>query len=987
MMKRKYIFAALSALLMSATVLSATDFREILKLQKRGMHNRASLMYSELSMQVRSSEPEGYAILSDVIMNVNAYAARMEDYIKRNPQSLLVPQMRFIHALNVFEAQDYLTAASIFADVPASQLSDDQLDEYLFKKAYCELVTGDESRALLQFIDLASRPHSDYTAPSQYTVAFIYYKNEDFSNALKMFKESLKDSRFDEISNYYIMDCSYRLDDHKYITENADEAYERVVDERKPYLAHMISSSYLILGDSDKANEYLDKTNGIPAEDFDREDLYHHGYARYTKKNYKDAIDNFVKMEDRTDSIGQIANYYMGDSYIQMKNKVAAMEAFKAAALSEFNADITRDAYFNWAKLAFDINKDTQVFKDYMKKYPDREKDDQIHNYMAVTSLYDRDYAAAIESYGEVEEMDDRMTRNYMKANYLRGHQLISSKAYSDAIIYLNNARYYSEQLKFTSLNQMCRFWIAESYYHTENYEKAREIYTGLYNESALNKLPESYLISYNIAYCHFKEENYPAAQEWFNKYLNEKEVTYRKEALERAADSYFVMTDYKKAAFYYDMMLEEFFDVNDIWPYWRSAIAYGLHGNDNMKVEYLSKVLKADPTARFYPEALYDLGRAYVMSEDSDNAFKCFQLLAENVKDNNWVARAYIEMGSLSRNLGELDEALSYYKTVVSDMPLSDRVVDALAAIESIYMTKNNPLGYLEYIEGVGRGEMVTEEEKEEMIFNTAEQVYFMENYERVLVLLPTYLENYPSGKYADKAEFYTAESHRLEGNLEQACDYYAKVIKRGETTYLEQSMMAFSELSYVLERWEDAFQGYSSLYSKTKSEGDKRTSLVGMMRSSFRMRNWAEALNSVEIILNDSTFDDKMKREASYVKAKALMASSQRDEAIVVLEALAENVNDQYGAEAAYMLILDSYDKGDFTAVEEKVFDFADRGTRYPYWKAKSFIVLGDAYMELGDLEQAKATYESVRDGYKPTMPDDDIKDNVRKRLAKIK
>jgi TolA-binding protein len=261
------------------------------------------------------------------------------------------------------------------------------------------------------------------------------------------------------------------------------------------------------------------------------------------------------------------------------------------------------------------------------------------------------------------------------------------------------------------------------------------------------------------------------------------------------------------------------------------------------------------------------------------------------------------------------------------------------------------------------------------------------MENYERVLVLLPTYLENYPSGKYADKAEFYTAESHRLEGNLEQACDYYAKVIKRGETTYLEQSMMAFSELSYVLERWEDAFQGYSSLYSKTKSEGDKRTSLVGMMRSSFRMRNWAEALNSVEIILNDSTFDDKMKREASYVKAKALMASSQRDEAIVVLEALAENVNDQYGAEAAYMLILDSYDKGDFTAVEEKVFDFADRGTRYPYWKAKSFIVLGDAYMELGDLEQAKATYESVRDGYKPTMPDDDIKDNVRKRLAKIK
>jgi TolA-binding protein len=151
--------------------------------------------------------------------------------------------------------------------------------------------------------------------------------------------------------------------------------------------------------------------------------------------------------------------------------------------------------------------------------------------------------------------------------------------------------------------------------------------------------------------------------------------------------------------------------------------------------------------------------------------------------------------------------------------------------------------------------------------------------------------------------------------------------------------------------------------------------------------MRNWEETLKSVNIILGDSTFDQDVKREASYMKAKSLMASSKRDEAIAVLEKLAENVSDQYGAEAEYMLILDLYDRGEFEAVEEKVIEFADRGTRYPYWMAKSFIVLGDAYMEMGEKPQAKATYESVRDGYKATSPNDDIKDIVRKRLAKIK
>ena len=157
--------------------------------------------------------------------------------------------------------------------------------------------------------------------------------------------------------------------------------------------------------------------------------------------------------------------------------------------------------------------------------------------------------------------------------------------------------------------------------------------------------------------------------------------------------------------------------------------------------------------------------------------------------------------------------------------------------------------------------------------------------------------------------------------------------------------------------------------------------------MRSAFKAHKWSDAITNADRLLVSDKADAQGKAEALYIKAKSYLASSRRDEAFSIVEDLARDVTTEYGAEAAYMLILDSYDKGDFTAVEEKVFDFADRGTRYPYWKAKSFIVLGDAYMELGDLEQAKATYESVRDGYKPTFADDDIKDIVRKRLAKIK
>ena len=54
--------------------------------------------------------------------------------------------------------------------------------------------------------------------------------------------------------------------------------------------------------------------------------------------------------------------------------------------------------------------------------------------------------------------------------------------------------------------------------------------------------------------------------------------------------------------------------------------------------------------------------------------------------------------------------------------------------------------------------------------------------------------------------------------------------------------------------------------------------------------------------------------------------------------------------------------------------------------YWLAKSFIVLGDSFVDRDELEQAKATFESVRDGYEPQSADDDVKSNVEVRLAKL-
>ena len=987
MMKRKFIFIAVLAFLSGSFLVSSSaeerpdGFREALRLMDRGFGSRAS---SILVLQ-DDVNAQGYDVLIHVLRRTEGYEAPMHRFLEENPHIAVVPQIKYAYALNLFDDGDFKDALEIFDNLDVERLDSDQKTEYLFKKAYACLENHMLTEAVKGFELVQELPMNDYVAPSRYILGYINYETRSFAKALSWFEKSVEDSRFSEMSSYYIMECRFMLGDHAYVAANAERMLGAVPVDRKANTARLISESLLVLGDADQARKYYDMAMGGGETPETRTEWFYSGSVLYAVKDYEGAIRSYSHMTERSDSLGQIANYHLGYSYIQTKNKVAALAAFKEAAQVWYSPAIAEDAYFNWAKLAFDINHDPSVFNDYLKKYPVKEQSDRINNYIAVAALYDRDYATAIEAYDRIDELDDGMVLNYMKANYLRANQLVSSGSYRLAIPCLKASAYYSD--KSSRFNQLSRFWLAESYYRNDQYDDAIGVFENLYNTQALYRQPESYVIPYCIGYSHYKKGAYGAAMKWFDIYLEDNhDHLYRKEAMERRADCYFIQKQYDKAAKAYDLVLKEYFDVNDIYAYYQSALAYGLLNRNSKKIELLSNVMKASPSSEFYPEAMFELGRAYVAAEKDESAFECFNRIVKNVKDYNFVAKAYVEMGSLARNQSQYNEALVYYKKVVEEMAFSDYSDDAMAAIESIYQTKNDPEEYIAYIESIGKGASKTESEKEAMIFNSAEQVYLSGNYDKAVTSLKAYLDKYPAGKNAYKADFYMAESYRSLGKLEQACDSYANVIQDGEGSFVELSMLNFSRLSYQLERWEDAFGGYSSLYSAALLDNNKHMAIIGMMRSAFKAHRWSDAVANADRLLASDRADSQSKAEALYIKAKSYLASSRRDEAFSIVADLAKDVTTEYGAEAAYMLIVDSYDKGEFEDVENKVYALSDAGTPHIYWLAKSFIVLGDSFVEREELEQAKATFQSLMDGYEASGPEDDLLDNVSMRMKKL-
>ena len=87
-----------------------------------------------------------------------------------------------------------------------------------------------------------------------------------------------------------------------------------------------------------------------------------------------------------------------------------------------------------------------------------------------------------------------------------------------------------------------------------------------------------------------------------------------------------------------------------------------------------------------------------------------------------------------------------------------------------------------------------------------------------------------------------------------------------------------------------------------------------------------------------------------------------------------------------AGMTIVQSLYDAGKFDAVGDEVYAFSQKAGDQSYWLARAYVVLGDSFAERGQYEQAKATFESIRDGYEPEKGTDDVAENVKMRLDRL-
>ena len=974
----KRLLAAAAAFFL-ATGLHAQDWQQVKLLYESGM-------YSQVVQQleaVQGPAARGYRALCALKLKADNAYPLAESFLETDPEHVLAPQVRYMLAMDLFDHERYDESLAQLNRLSAEDVQPSQLAEYTYKLGYSAYGVGEWDRAKTLLMRIRGLDYSDFTAPAYYTLGYINYAQKNFAEASDWFLQAARDHRFSSLANYYILECRFNEKDYEYVVKFGEDLFDKVPEDRQPHMARIMSESYLVLGDVRKARTYYER-NLESKLSLSRSDYFYAGEVNYLIENWEGAVEQFSQMENRTDSLGQIANYQLGYSYVLLHNKVAAQQAFKDAAAQSYTPDIQEDALFNYAKLAFDLGGDTAPFEEYMERYPELNKGDQIYSYMAMVALRNHDYEAAVDAYDHIDELDQRMQSNYMKAYFLRARELMENGSWRAAVPHLKAAAYYSPRRE--GFSQLARYYLAEAYYRDGNYAEARSILTDLYNLSALNTRPEGSLLSYQMAYTYFKEADYERALKWFQNYLEGDSSRMGSDALTRVADCYFFRGDYTTAVAAYERQMTEYPDSKDLYPRLKAGVACGLLEDHARKVHFLEDVKTADPATPYYGEAMYELGRAYVALQDDEDAIRTFRTLRSATPDQDLATRALLELGMISRNAGRTDEAIDYYKQAVARG--GEAAEDALLAIEAIYRTREDPEAYLAYLNSLPGAGGRTDAQKEEVYFSSAEQIYLSGDYAKAITTLQAYLEKYPRAIYGAKARFYLADCYRFTGAPEQAADLYQSALEEGlDGALAESAQLQYALLNYQLGNYAKAYASFLKLRESAKLKENRSTALNGLMRSAFRARQWDDALAHAEELLAETIPEEvELRREARYVKAKSLLSSSRREEALEELKVLAQEPSTDEGAEATYLLIQDQYDRAAFDGISDQVYAFAEKAGGQNYWLAKAFIVLGDTFAEQGNLAQAKATFESIGAGYTSTGVQDDVLDQVGLRLSKL-
>jgi len=912
---------------------------------------------------------------------------KISDFIIAHPESPLVNKARLQMGRYKYREKDYDQAVYWFKIVKINRLEKAEREEYHFKNGYSLYREEELGKAKIQFSKIKD-VDTRYTSPAIYYYGHIAYEQKNYETALLHLKRLEDDNTFSPIVPYYISQIYYLQRKYDEVIKYAPALLENEGIKRGPEIARTLSESYYHKKQYKEALPYMEQFMDN-SDKVKRDDYYLSGYIYYRNENFKNAAEAFEKVTTEDDVLNQNAYYHLADCYLQLNEKKKAASAFQMAAKYDFNKDIQEEALYNYAKLTFELyyspfNESIDVLNEYIAKYPNTARTDEAYNFLVTAYMNTKNYKSALESLGKIQNKSHDIKRAYQRVAYFRGLELFNNLNYKEAI------EKFTMSLQFPmydrSIMAQCYYWRGEAKYRMEDYNEAIADLKQFILSTGSFELPEYKISHYTLGYSYFKIQGYEEAITWFRKYASimksakEPEVA---DANNRAADSYFLLRKYWVAIEYYDKAVSLNLYDPDYALYQRS-FALGLVDRPNKKIESLKQLTAEFKESPYFDDALYELGKTYLSISDNPSAINSYKKLVDEYPASNYFKKSLVQLGLIYYNTNQNDQAMQMYKRVVAEFKGSSEAQNALIGIKNIYVDMAKVDDYVKYVESLGEYGTISTSEKDSLTYIAAENIYMAGDCEKAQKKLQEYLDKYANGNFSVNANFYLADCYDRTEKEEEAVKAYSYVISKPKSDFTEQALLGAARLNFKLEHYKDALENFIALENSASMKSNLKDARLGILRINYILKDYERAVEAANKVMATEKMPIELIREARYKKAQSYFALAKYDLAIPDYKLLAEDVLNEQGAEANYKLVEIYFNNKELDKAEGEIFNFAEKNCPHQFWLANSFIILADIYLQKDDNFQAKATLQSVIDGY--DVADDGVIDMANERLMEI-
>jgi len=961
-------------------------FSDGLKLIDHKQYGAAREVFSEFievtsANDVRRADAEYYVAFCALNLYHGDAEKQIAIFIEHYPRHPKAITANYDLANFYYNEKNYKKASVFYAKVDFAGLDAEQQNTGRFRWGYSLFNLKSLKEALAQFNTIKSSGGL-YGPAASYYAGFIEYSQADYATALTDLKRAGQNEAYAKvvpymIANVYNKQMAY---DELLAFVRAIEGKEGITN--KEEIALLAAEAYYKKGDLKNALIGYNQNLTGREDKADKGVLLRAGYVAYSLGEDAVAMKYLKSSFADKDSVGFYSAYYLGALYLRQNQKPMALTAFDIARKFRADQKLVEESTYQYAKISYDMGKPDQAIAEFEKMlvvFPNSTHTNEIKELLSQAYVNASNYNKAIEYIEALPRKSPAIERAFQKATLLKGIELFNKEDYSAAVEFFEKSLKYPVDQAYLA---EASFWNGESFSIGKKYEQAAENYLrivgiqGLPNQELLLKA------RYGLGYAYYNLQQYDRALFSFKEFVNKSPRTQPNlaDGVLRLADCYYVSKSYTDALVYYRRATQMSSPDAD-YAYLQAGIILGIMSKYSEAIVELDKVIKDYPGSSVYDEALFRKAQVDFEQGNYSQAVDSYSRLIQVNPSSRFAPYAYTKRAASYYNLKNYDKTAQDYITVIENYPNHPAGSDIILQLQEALNLTGRSGEFDKYLTQV-KSANPDAKGIESVEFESAKNLSFNQDYQRAIQRLALYVDSYPESPRIDEARYYEAESYYRLKDFNKALAIYEKIASDKTFLFAGKVIARLAELEFKFARYEKAIPYYHRLTRLAANKKEQYTAWSGLMESHYLLAQYDSVTAYAKIILEKGNVNAGAQNKASLYLGKAAMAKGDNDLAQDEFLNTLNSARDEYGAEAKYLLAEIQYFSKQYKQCYETLVSLNSDFAAYPEWVGKSFLLLADNYLAMGDTFQAKGTLNSLIDNF----PQQDVKTIAREKLNKI-